>query len=73
MLALSWTKDGRHCASGALDTHVYVWSVAKPMKNIAIKNVAAGSINSVFWLDEAKLASAGADGIVKIFDVTFHA
>ena len=33
---LSWTADGQHCASGSLDTHVYVWSVQKPMKNIAM-------------------------------------
>ncbi|KAF7795659.1 hypothetical protein EIP86_006824 [Pleurotus ostreatoroseus] len=73
VLSLAWTKDGRHCASGSLDTHVYVWSVDKPMRNIAIKNAAAGSINAVFWLGDSKLASAGADGCVRTWDITFHA
>ena len=35
--SIAWSADGKHAASGALDTHVYVWSVDKPMRNIAIK------------------------------------
>lgn len=27
--SLAWTADGAHVASGSLDTHVYVWSIAK--------------------------------------------
>ena len=73
VLSLAWTKDGKHCASGSLDTHVYIWSVDKPMKNIAIKNAGAGSINTVFWLGDSRLASAGADGCVRVWDITFHA
>ncbi|THH00974.1 hypothetical protein EW026_g1639 [Hermanssonia centrifuga] len=73
VLSLAWSADGKHCASGSLDTHVYVWSIAKPMKNIAIKNAAAGSVNAVFWLGETKLGSAGADGCVRTWDITFHA
>lgn len=73
VLSVAWTADGRHCASGSLDTHVYVWSVEKPMRNIAIKNAAAGGVNSVFWLDSSKLASAGADGCVRTWSITFHA
>jgi WD40 repeat protein len=34
---LAWSEDGKHAASGSLDTNVYVWSVDKPMRNIAIK------------------------------------
>ncbi len=71
--SLSWTADGRHCASGSLDTHVYVWSVGKPMKNIALKNAGPGGINAVFWLKDGELASAGADGCVRVWNVTFHA
>lgn len=71
--ALAWTADGQHCASGSLDTHVYIWSVQKPMKNIAIKNAAAGGVSTVFWLGEKELASAGADGCVRRWSVTFHA
>ena len=71
--ALAWTADGRHCASGSLDTHVYVWSVEKPMKNIALKNAGPGGVNAVFWLKDGELASAGADGCVRMWNVTFHA
>ncbi|RPD75554.1 WD40 repeat-like protein [Lentinus tigrinus ALCF2SS1-7] len=71
--SLAWTADGQHCASGSLDTHVYVWSVAKPMKNIAIKNAGPGGVNAVFWVKDGELASAGADGCVRLWSVTFHA
>lgn len=56
---------------------MYIWSVAKPMKNIAIKNAGPGGVNSVLWLEEngkgGKLASAGADGCVRLWVVTFNA
>ncbi|KAI0676451.1 WD40 repeat-like protein [Trametes maxima] len=71
--ALAWTADGRHCASGSLDTHVYVWSVQKPMKNIAVKNAGPGGVSTVFWLGENELASAGADGCVRRWSIMFHA
>ena len=37
ILALAWSPDGAHVASAALDTHIYVWSVAAPIKKVAIK------------------------------------
>ncbi|KAJ8454420.1 hypothetical protein ONZ45_g19315 [Pleurotus djamor] len=75
--SLSWTADSRHCVSGSLDTHVYVWSVERPMKNIAIKNANPGGVNAVLWIaDDAKvgkLVSGGADGCIRVWEVTFHA
>ena len=74
--SLSWTADSAHCASGSLDTHVYVWSVAKLMKNIAIKNAGPGGVNGVLWLEGGKggvLVSVGFDGCVRTWKVTFHA
>ncbi|KIM46699.1 hypothetical protein M413DRAFT_440287 [Hebeloma cylindrosporum] len=74
--SLSWTSDSTHCASGSLDTHVYIWSVAKLMKNIPIKNAGPGGVNGVLWLDGGKagrLVSTGFDGCVRIWDVAFHA
>lgn len=70
--SLSWTADSQHCASGSLDTHVYIWSVAKQLKNIAIKNAGPGGVNSVLWLGDKTLASAGADGCIRKWEVTFH-
>ncbi|KAJ7599387.1 WD40-repeat-containing domain protein [Mycena floridula] len=71
--SLSWTADSAHCASGSLDTAVYVWSVAKPLKNIALKNVGPGGVNGVLWVGSNKLVSAGADGCARLWDITFHA
>jgi len=76
--SFSWTADSAHLASGSLDTHVYVWSVAKLMKNIAIRNAGPGGINGVLWLDGGKgptgrLASTGFDGVVRLWEVKFHA
>ncbi|KDR80239.1 hypothetical protein GALMADRAFT_242541 [Galerina marginata CBS 339.88] len=73
--SLSWTADSAHCASGSLDTHVYIWSVAKLMKNIPIKNAGPGGVNSVLWMDGGKggrLVSSGFDGVVRVWEVTFH-
>jgi len=85
--SLSWTADSQHCASGSLDTHIYVWSVRKPLKNIAIKNAVPGGVNAVLWLPShagsrsgsedngrsGRLAGTGADAAVKVWEVTFHA
>ncbi|KAG5644698.1 hypothetical protein DXG03_007921 [Asterophora parasitica] len=77
--AIAWTSDSLHCASASLDTHVYVWSVAKPMKNIAIKNAVPGGANSVLWLKDedgagfSRLVTSGADGCARLWEVTFHA
>lgn len=43
------------------------------MKNIEIKNAGPGGVNSVFWLGEGKLASVGADGCIRVWNITFHA
>lgn len=43
------------------------------MKSVAIKNAVPGGVNLVFWLGEDKLAGAGADGCVRVWNVTFHA
>ena len=72
--SFSWTADSQYCASGSLDTHVYIWSVGKPAKSTAIKNAGPGGVNAVLWLDGGKngrLVSAGADACVRGWDVQF--
>ncbi|KAJ7204799.1 WD40 repeat-like protein [Mycena pura] len=81
--SLAWTADSKHCASGSLDTHVYVWSVDNPTRNIALKNAGPGGVNGVLWVGggnmgtgkggRGNLVSAGADGCVRVWDVVFHA
>jgi len=70
--SIAWTSDGKHAASGSLDTHIYIWSVEKPMRNIAIKNAGAGGISGVAWVGPNVVASAGADGCVRTWDIKFH-
>jgi WD40 repeat protein len=70
---LCWTADSLHCASGALDTHIYVWSVQKPSRKIAITNAVPGGVNAVLWVsEEGRLAGTGADGAVRVWQLTFH-
>ncbi|KAJ9480358.1 Actin-interacting protein 1 [Pseudozyma hubeiensis] len=69
---LRFSPDGTHAVSASLDTHVYVWSVKKPMKNIAIKNAHANGAQAVTWLSDAEFASAGADGVVRTWRVKRH-
>ncbi|KAJ7247874.1 WD40-repeat-containing domain protein [Mycena haematopus] len=76
--SLKWTSDSKHCASGSLDTHVYIWSVDNPTRNIALKNAGPGGVNAVLWVGGGvgkggTLASAGADGCVRVWEVLFHA
>ena len=42
--SLTWTADGKHIASGSLDTHIYIWSTDNPSRNIALKNVVPSSV-----------------------------
>lgn len=69
--SLSWTADSKHLASGSLDTNVYIWSVEKLSSNISIKNAASNGVNGVLWVGPNKLASAGADAIVRLWEITF--
>lgn len=71
--ALNFSPDGTHAVSASLDTNVYVWSTLKPMKSIAIKNAFAGGANGATWIDDDRIASAGADGTVKVYSITRHA
>jgi WD repeat-containing protein 1 (actin-interacting protein 1) len=43
------------------------------LKNIAIKNAGPGGVNAVLWVGEKRLASAGQEGAVRVWDVVFHA
>ncbi|SNX85387.1 probable actin interacting protein 1 [Melanopsichium pennsylvanicum] len=69
---VKFSPDGTHAISASLDTHVYVWSVKKPMKNIAIKNAHANGVQAVAWLSNDEFASAGADAVVKTWKFKRH-
>ncbi|WFD32119.1 WD40 repeat-like protein [Malassezia sp. CBS 17886] len=65
--SVQWSPDGQEAVSASLDTHVYVWSLKRPMKNVSFKNAHAGGATSALWLGENGIASAGADGAVRKF------
>ena len=63
------TLDSKYCASGSLDTNVYIWSVDKPVRTLPLKNVGFGGVNGALWIGDGKLGVAGADGAVRVFEV----
>ncbi|KAJ1017998.1 hypothetical protein NDA13_006606 [Ustilago tritici] len=69
---IKFSPDGTHAVSASLDTHVYVWSVKKPAKNIAIKNAHANGVQAVAWVGDDTVASAGADAALRIWAVKRH-
>ncbi|CAI2177466.1 20100_t:CDS:10 [Funneliformis geosporum] len=54
---IAWSPDGLHAASGSLDTYIYIWSVEKPMKNIAIKGAHQVAVTGVTFLDNETISS----------------
>ncbi|WFD26427.1 WD40 repeat-like protein [Malassezia nana] len=65
--SIAWSPDGQYAVSASLDTHIYVWSVERPMKHTAYKNAHANGAYGAVWLDAHTIASAGADGAVRQF------
>ena len=72
-----WTRSGTHIASGSLDGHVFVWSVASPLSNVPIRHAGPGGVSAVAWLEaekeKGKLATTGADGCVRVWEVKLPA
>ncbi|CRG84642.1 WD repeat-containing protein 1 [Talaromyces islandicus] len=68
--SIAWNSKGTHAVSGALDTSIFVWSLAKPGDWIQAANAHKEGVHGVSWIeDESKIASAGADAAVKIWKV----
>ncbi|CAG8683644.1 6320_t:CDS:10 [Funneliformis caledonium] len=69
---IAWSPDGLHAASGSLDTYIYVWSIEKPMKNIAIKGAHQVAVTGVTFLDNETISSVGHDACVKTWTIKHH-
>lgn len=67
-----WSPNGKHGASGSVDTNLEIWSVDKPMKHITIKNAHPEYINGVEWLDDSTIISVGQDACVKTWKIQHH-
>jgi WD40 repeat protein len=58
---IAWSPDSVHLASGSLDQSIIIWNVESPTSRIAIKNCHQGGVNSVSFIDNNTIASAGQD------------
>ena len=67
--SLAWNDAGTHALSGALDTNVFLWSLASPGKRVKAANAHKDGVNGVAWLGEDKVVSAGGDAAVKVWRV----
>jgi len=65
---LAWNDKGTHVVSGSLDTHIFVWSYDDPTSRDQKANAHKEGVNGVAWVGEKKLASAGSDASVKIWE-----
>lgn len=69
ILSLNWSACSSFLASASLDTNIYVWSLAKPTKNVSIKNAHVGGTTEVIWEGDAQLLSCGSDGAIRKFSI----
>ena len=67
--SISWSPDGKKAVSGALDTSVYVWSLADPGKRVKALNAHKDGVGGVVWAEEDRVISCGADAAVKVWKV----
>jgi WD40 repeat protein len=69
--AVAFSRDGKHLASaGHKDGSVKLWNVATGEELRSLKGHTARSTRVAFHPDGKQLASGGADGMVKLWDVT---
>ncbi len=66
---VAWNAAGTHAASGALDTNLLVWSLARPGARVRAPNAHKDGVNGVAWADDGTVASAGGDAAVKLWKV----
>ncbi|KAI1380816.1 WD40 repeat-like protein [Hypoxylon crocopeplum] len=68
---IAWDAAGTHAVSGALDTNVFVWSLAKPGSRVKALNAHKDGVNGVAWVGggSGKVASTGGDAAIKIWGV----
>ena len=65
MTCISWSADGTRAVSGALDTNIFVWSLADPGKRVKVLNAHKEGVGGVAWIGADELVSCGADAAVK--------
>lgn len=66
---IAWNAAGSHAVSGALDTNIFVWSVAKPGRRVKVPNAHKDGVNGVAWIGDGTVVSVGGDAAVKTWAV----
>ncbi|KAF2160618.1 hypothetical protein M409DRAFT_59871 [Zasmidium cellare ATCC 36951] len=67
---IAWSPDSKKAVSGALDTNVFVWSLADPGVRVKAGNAHKEGVGGVVWNEEGKVISCGADAAVKVWKVS---
>jgi len=65
---LAWHQDGAYLASGGMDGHIIIWSIAKDNKRVRYNYTHRDGVSALEW-GEGGLASAGVDGVICLWDV----
>jgi len=68
--AIAWSPDNKKAVSGALDTNLFVWSLADPGKRVKVLNAHKEGVGGVVWNEDGKVVSTGADAAVKVWKVS---
>ncbi|AAS50728.1 ABL043Wp [Eremothecium gossypii ATCC 10895] len=63
--------DENYIATAALDTHLFIYSVKKPMRVIKMLNAHKDGINMLGWEDPDHLITGGQDACIKRWRVSF--
>ncbi|GAA5991314.1 hypothetical protein JCM11641_002821 [Rhodosporidiobolus odoratus] len=64
--SLAFNSAGTHLAAASLDESVRVYSLEKPSAVLSVKNLHKGGANVVVWAGSSEIASAGADGTIRL-------
>lgn len=64
--ALAWNPTGRILATGGRDRVIHLWDVEEQKKCLSLPGHVR-SVNALLWLNAETLASAGDDGLIKIW------
>ncbi|PVH20542.1 hypothetical protein CXQ85_002336 [Candidozyma haemuli] len=72
-----WTEDSQFLLSGGLDSGIFIYSVARPMKVLKFPLAHQNGVTGLSWLSydkkEGSFVSTGSDGVVKTWSVDFSA
>src|SRR5262249_9183087 len=68
LLAVAWSPDGRHIASGSEVGTTHIWDM-KRRAQIRVWQAHEGSVNGVAWSpDGGRIATASGDGSIRVWD-----